>query len=97
MTNEEREHRAGLDTAHFGNCLTPADYEEHGDDGTRIHSMPSEDWTVYECICGERFVDRTGPHSLEEHIECEARKQKLRKLMTALQWIRKCADRMASC
>lgn len=40
--------------------------EEHGDDGTRKHDMPNgEEWTVYQCLCGARFVE---PTELREHI-----------------------------
>jgi hypothetical protein len=40
----------------------------HGDDGTRQHSDASYEGTVYQCLCGERFVDL---NALDEHIDKE--------------------------
>jgi hypothetical protein len=38
---------------------------EHGDDGTRYHEDASYEGTVYQCLCGERFMEKA---ELANHI-----------------------------
>ena len=54
----------------------------HGNDGTRQHSSASYEGTVYQCLCGERYVHL---YDLDIHIDTENGKRHGRTFKTASQ------------